>query len=326
MSDIAPKKSGRAAGGVARAAKLTSERRSAIARNAAVKRHGLKATHRGNFKAELGVDVECYVLKDAGKTAVISQTGMAKALGLSSRGNSLPSFIESQAMAPFVGDELSAKLASPLIFQWPGVGGGAPPIVAHGYDATVLIDICNAIAAANAAGKLSKRYDKIIQQAATITGASAKSGIRQFVYALAGYNPSAQEVIAAFKMYVTEEARKYEKEFPPELYAEWHRLYKIHVPRRGKPWEFKTLTLDHIYTPLADSNGKVLKLTRESKDKDGDRRKKLFMFLSEIGTRALRMHLGRVLEMAQSSKTKDEYEGKVAERFGGQLKLALTSD
>jgi hypothetical protein len=32
-------------------------------------------------------------------------------------------------------------------------------------------------------------------------------------YALAGYNPIAEEVIAAFKLYVQEEARDYEKEF-----------------------------------------------------------------------------------------------------------------
>jgi len=44
----------------------------------------------------------------------------------------------------------------------------------------------------------------MIEQAQIITSASAKNGIRQLVYALAGYNPTAEEVIAAFKMYVRE--------------------------------------------------------------------------------------------------------------------------
>jgi hypothetical protein len=39
-------------------------------------------------------------------------------------------------------------------------------------------------------------------------------------YTLAGYNPTADEVITAFKLYVQEEAKKYEPEFPNELYAE----------------------------------------------------------------------------------------------------------
>ena len=167
----------------------------------------------------------------------------------------------------------------------------------------------------------------MVQQAQIIMGASAKNGIRQLVYALAGYSPSTDEVISAFKLYVQEEAKKYEKEFPPELYAEWHRLYEIPVPDRGRPWHFKQLTVDHIYTPLAESNGKLLTLLRANKSEGGDRRKKLFQFLNEIGARALRMHLGRVLEMAESSDTHEEYEKKIRKRFGrqGELDLSTTS-
>jgi hypothetical protein len=83
----------------------------------------------------------------------------------------------------------------------------------------------------------------MIEQARIITSASAKNGIRQLVYALAGYNPTAEEVIAAFKLYVREEARDYEKEFPDQLYAEWYRLYKLPKPQKNKPWKFKHLTI-----------------------------------------------------------------------------------
>jgi hypothetical protein len=37
----------------------------------------------------------------------------------------------------------------------------------------------------------------------------------------------------------------------------------------------------------------------------------------------LRMHLGRVLEMAESSANKHEYEQKVGERFGVERQLEL---
>jgi hypothetical protein len=156
-----------------------------------------------------------------------------------------------------------------------------------------------------------------------ILNASAKAGIKGLVYALAGYNPTAQEVITAFKMYVQEEAKKYEKEFPNELYMQWHRLYDIPVHERGKPWHFKHLTVAHIYFPLAQSNGKILQLARATKANAGDRKTKLFQFLSEVGARALRMQLGRVLEMAESSDDKAAYERKIVQRFGGQQELAL---
>src|SRR5688500_946878 len=60
------------------------------------------------------------------------------------------------------------------------------------------------------------------------------------------------------------------------------------LPERGRPWEFKFLTIDHIYRPLARSNGKVLALARSSKHANGDKNNKIHQFLSEIGVKALR--------------------------------------
>ena len=57
----------------------------------------------------------------------------------------------------------------------------------------------------------------------------------------------------------------------------------------------------HVYHPLAQSSGKIYGLLKALKAKDGDRQKKLFQFLNEIGARALRIQLGRVLEMAEST-------------------------
>jgi hypothetical protein len=143
------------------------------------------------------------------------------------------------------------------------------------------------------------------------------------VYALAGYSPTTEEVIAAFKVYVQEEARKYEPEFPSELYAEWHRIYEIPVPERGKPWLFRNLTVQHVYFPLAKSSGKLYTLLKALKVSGGKRYDKLFQFLNEIGARALRIQLGRILEMAESSTDRFEYERKIVERFGGQTELEL---
>lgn len=314
-------------GAKARANALSPEQRSEIAAKAAIARWGEKppvASHTGNFKAEFGVDVECYVLADKTKTTVISQTGLARILGLSPRGNSFPSFINSQTMADYVGGDLREKVENPVRFQWAAPGGGTPPITVNGFNSAMLIDVCNAVILAEAKGALKgPRYKTIVQQAHIIVGASAKDGIRQLVYALAGYSPSAEEVIAAFKLYIQEEARKYEPEFPNELYMQWHRLYEIPVPIRGKPWHFKFLTVNHIYHPLAQSGGKVYELLKALKAKDGDRAKKLFQFLNTVGARALRMHLGRVLEMAESASNKAEYEAKVRQRFGDQKELEL---
>jgi P63C domain len=312
-----------AKGGLARAAALSDAQRQEIARRAAQARWGVRALHRGNFLKDFGIDVDCYVLDDSSKTAVISQRGMGQAIGFSRRGSRLTVFANSKAMEDYIGRELKEKLQNPLVFQLPGAAAASPvSALANGYDATILIDICNAIIAAKVGGKLSgPRYDKMIEQARIITSASGKNGIRQLVYALAGYNPTAEEVIAAFKLYVREEARDYEKEFPDQLYAEWYRLYNLPKPQKNKPWKFKHLTIGHVYEPLAKSNGRVYELTQALRSASNERWKKLHQFLSDVGVKALRTQLGQTLGIAQVSDTAEQYEANIKRVFKGQPDL-----
>jgi len=317
--------SGKAKGGHARADALSPDERKAIAAKAAAARWAaarpVKATHRGNFKEEFGIDVDCYVLDDEQKTAVISQRGMGAALGMEkTSGTALPRFLKGGKVAPYVGGELREKLENPLIFQWSRAGAKSPVLV-HGYDVTILIDVCKAIITAEEEGKLLRRQAHIAKQAHVIVNASAKAGIKGLVYALAGFDATKEDVIAAFKLFVRDEARKYEKEFPPELYGEWYRLYDLPVPKRNKPWKFMRLTVDQIYRPLAQSSGTILAMTRTRKAISGDRSKKLHQFLSKVGVKALRQHLGQLLGIAQVSENREQYERHFEKVFGQQLTL-----
>lgn len=320
------KSNGRAAGGLARSKALSQNERKAIAQKAAAARWGkpIRAIHKGNFLDEFGADVECYVLDDATRTAVISQTGMGRAIGLSSRGSALPRFVKSQSVSPFLGADLLEKLENPLKFQYLPPGAGTPPFEGLGYDATILVDLCKAVIKADAELKLKPHQRHVARQAAMVVSASAKSGIKGLVYALSGYNPTADEVIQAFKLYVSEEAREYEKEFPDQLYDQWYRLYQL--PDQGgntRPWRFAHLTVNQVYMPLARSNGKIYELTQAQKAKSAARHKKLHQFLSEVGVKALRTHLGQLLGIAQISKSKEEYERHVEAVFGNQMQLNL---
>jgi P63C domain-containing protein len=325
-------------GGNARAAKLSPARRSEIARAAALAKHGtgkemaptqegaparsLRATHRGSFKADFGIDVDCYVLDDEKRTGVISKRGMGLALGMGESGSVFPYFISGKKVSEYVGSELAEKLAKPLIFQWTAVGANTPPVPVHGYDVTILIDVCKVIIKAAAVGVLQKRHEHIVKQAHVIQSASAKHGITQLVYALSGYDVTRAEQIAAFKEYVRQEAREYEKAFPDRLYEEWYRLYELPRPGKNKPWKFRTLTIDHVYKPLARSNGKIYELTRYQRSLNRkDRWKKLHQFLEAIGLTALGWHLGELVGIAKRAKTLAEYEQNVEEEFGVKRKM-----
>lgn len=312
--------------GLARAESLTPEERSAIAKKGAEARWGVrpaKASHKGNFQGEFGIDVECYVLDDDRKTAVISKSGLGASIGLSKRGNAFTRFVASKSIAPYLGAEIRDKIENPIKFQWGTGGAGDPPSEVHGYDVTLLIDVCKAILEADADLALSPNQAALAHQARIILNASAKAGIQNLVYALAGYDATKQEVIEAFKVFVREEAREYEKEFPNKLYEEWYRLYQLPKPERNKPWKFKHLTVKHVYMPLAQSNGQILDLTRANKAASKARWKKLHQFLADVGVKALRTHLGQLLGIAQISRDREEYERHVNKVFGVQQELDL---
>jgi len=160
--------SGKAKGGLARAEALSPERRKIIAKQGAIARWGakpLRATHRGNFQEEFGIDVECYVLDDDPKTAVVSQRGLAAALGLpAARGTTLIRFLKGGKIAAYVGTELAEKLDNPIKFLL----SSTSQVTVHGYDVTILIDICKAVIRTGEDGKLAPSQAGLAKQAVCV--------------------------------------------------------------------------------------------------------------------------------------------------------------
>ena len=52
---------------------------------------------------------------------------------------------------------------------------------------------------------------------------------------------------------------------------------------------------------------------------EGKKSTKLHQFLSEVGVKAFRQHLGKLLGIARISSTKEEYEDHFQKIFGTQL-------
>lgn len=301
---------------------MSEAERIAAARKAAEARWGRKSTHKGSFLEEFGIDADCYVLDDELGTAVVTQSGLARILGFQGQraGFLLSRFLQKQSVVECLGNIALEKIQNPFKFQYIGRGNGGqnqPPFYAFGYDATVIIDICNAILAASAFDASIKK--NLVASAGVIVGACAKEGIRDLIYKLAGYNSTKAQVIAAFRQFVQEEASKWAREFPDDLYSEWQRIYQIPAPIKGRHWEHRHLTVRHIYFPLARSKGVLLDLLREAK---GDQRnKKLHQFLNEVGKDALRSQIWKVVGIAMGSRTRADYERSIANAFGGQLPL-----
>ncbi len=308
--------------GLARAEKLSPDRRSEIASQAAKARWTVKAIKKGNLKEVLGADIDCYVVDDEHKTVIISQTGMAQALGFQ-RGNDLLKFLNSERIAPYVSGELKGKLEKPLIFQGLPPAANIPPPTIHGYNIEDLIDYCLAVIRAFEDGKLLEIQEKSVRQAKALVVASAKLGIKHLAYAICGYDPIREAVIADFRRYVREDAGDYEKLFPRELYGEWARIYQlpIHKCPNGfelRPWKFKYLTEDHVYWPVAKTKGAIQQYLIERRKQTQGFGKRLLQWLNEDGREAVRNHINRLIGMMDSVEDGNikEYEKRVENKFG----------
>jgi len=262
--------------------------------------------------------LDCYHLDNG--TRLFHKRGIAKALGLKSAGgNAFKKMISRKGVGSALGEELRTKIDNPIIFQPlaldPGQGSGHN--VGHGYEATVLIDICEALIQAQHAGKLAPSQAFLAMQAEIIVRSSAKLGIIALIDEATGYiaDKRKEEYRQLFQAFVQEEFRQWEREFPDRFFDMIYRLYglKRKSPKSFQhPGFFGRFIRKYVYHPLANSNGAIL----EELDKKnpavyvgGGRRYKMFQFLTEeIGLPAFRQHLWQVVGIGSSVADKTAFD------------------
>jgi hypothetical protein len=264
-----------------------------------------KATHGSPDKlfkiGDMEIRLECYVLDDG--TRVLSGRGMQKAMGLGQEhGSKFKAFLKNKEIAPFISENLSKILETPIKFIRPGRGGK----VASGYEATVLQKICDVVLQARKKGKLTTPKDLLVaEQCEILTRVFAKVGIIALVDEITGYqNVRDREALyRILKVYVREELLPWAKTFPDEFYKELFRLHNwTYDPENVKrPGVIGTWTNKLIYERLPEGVLEELQKKNPRTYKRG-RRFKHFQFLTEdIGNPHLRGHLQQVIVLMRIS-------------------------
>ncbi len=310
---------GKARGGLARAASLTPEQRRAIAKKGADARKELaslpKATHgSADRPLKIGdIEIPCYVLDDG--TRVLSQRGLISGIGMShgstKSGDARPvAFFESGAIKPFVVNELTVVLRSPIKFR-PRHGGRA----AYGYPATILADICETVLAVRQAGKFPARQSNIADQCEVLVRGFARVGIIALVDEATGYQKDrARDALAKIlEAFVAKELRPWVKKFPAEFYEEMFRLRGLpfNPDSVKRPPYFGHLTNDIVYRRLAPGVWKELK-AKSRKNSEGRPTHQLHRLLTpEVGDPRLRDLLMKVITVMQLSDKWGDFKLKL---------------
>lgn len=327
------KKTGKAAGGKARAAQLSPERRKEISEIAlkAKKEHAslLKATHgSAENPLRLGeIEIPCYVLED--ETRVLSQSGLMSGLGMTKRGSSrdgddqLTVLANSLLSLQLIDPEKALALKKPIEFK-PKHGGRS----AYGYPATVLADVCEAILNARAADKLPVRLAVLARQCEVLIRGFARVGIIALVDEATGYQKErARDSLAKIlEAWVAKELQPYVRTFPSDFYEELFRLRGLPYPPTNpkfRPQYFGVLTNDIVYERLAPGLLEELKKQATKDEKKAHLHRRL---TQEVGHPRLKEHLASVTTVMKLSSDYQDFISKmnrVHPRFGQTYMLDL---
>lgn len=287
--------------GNARAASLTPEQRSAVAKKGAEARWG-KLKDKPIPKAIIGspdnplriagVEIPCYVLDDERRVLVqknmIGALDMAQGTAGRGEGDRLAKFIATKSINPFVAKELSHVIIEPILFTTP-TGN-----TAYGYEATVLADLCEAVLKARREGRLNYQQGHIADRCEILVRGFARVGIIALVDEATGYQyiRARRDLETILGLYISKDLAKWAKTFPDSFYANIFRLkgWKYTPGSSKRPMAVARITTDLIYSRLAP--GVLAELQRlNPKDEHGRRKHKLFQRLThDIGIPALREH------------------------------------
>jgi len=320
MSDeIVPAK-GKAKGGVARAASLTPEERSEIARQGAIARWGdrLGDLPKAAYIGELTIGdmvFPCSVLSDG--TRILTQSDFMAGMGMYYSGwvaknrtaedvsAEVPHFLSFSTLKPFINKHLG-DLQS-ITVKYRTVGGN----VAHGIKAETIPKICEIWLDADEQAALGVRQKKVAAKAKILMRALAHVGIIALVDEATGYQEirDKKALEAILDRFLRKEFAAWAKRFPDEFYQEMFRLrgWEWSGMKVNRPSVVGRYTNDLVYDRLAPNILEELE-KKNPKNEKGNRVRKHHQWLTEdIGHPALAQHLYAIIGFMRASGTWDDF-------------------
>lgn len=247
------------------------------------------------------IELDCAVLEDG--TRVLSERAVHRAFG-SKRGGShwrrvktgsdganLPSFLSANNLSPFINNDLTMALISPI--QYGSSAGGA---TANGIAAELLPEICGVYLAARRAGKLHPSQEHLAEQAEVLMQAFAKVGIVALVDEATGYQRDrAHDALRLLlTKYIAEGLQKWLKTFPDAFFAELDRLYdNAPTTPKNRPQYYGHFINKYVYDPLENGYVKA-ELNKLNITDEGKRKARFHQWLSADGRNMLIHQIGRV--------------------------------
>ena len=188
-------------------------------------------------------------------------------------------------------------------------------VIAHGYDAEDVIDICDMYMQAKHDNALLPNQVQLADNAYMLIKAYAKVGLIALIDEATGYQTTRKKdaLRLLVEKYIIEDARRWTKEFYDPFFDELDRLYKNQkTTSRNRPKYYGMFINKYIYKPI--EKGEIFKkLIELNPSRNGIRKKRLHQFLSDkTGLRVLRDRIAKITGIMQISHNKPDFERNYA--------------
>lgn len=264
----------------------------------------IKATHgTPDHPLKIGdIEIPCYVLENGQRVlvqrAVVNAIGISRGSSSGAGGDRLAKFISGKILKPFIPNALTEVTKNPIKFKTPNGN------LAHGYEATILADICEAILQARIEGVLQKQQEHIAEQCEILMRGFARVGIIALVDEVTGYQEvrDRNELNRILEKYIAKELLPWTKRFPDEFYEQLFRLlnWQYSPLSASRPGYVGTLTNRLVYEKLPP--GVLDELRDKNPSEKGRRKHKHHQFLTEdIGNPHLEKHIASVITLMRIS-------------------------
>lgn len=243
------------------------------------------------------LELPCYVLENGMR--VFSGRGIQNAIGAkSTSGAWINRFINSKPIQMNLQTGTFERLNDPIPFKRNNAGGSQS--ITYGYEATLLIDLCNAIidAGNDRSFDIDEEY---VKNATIIVRAVAKVGIIALVDEATGYdkekNRAKDELQNYLKQFISQEAAKWVKTFDDSFFE---MLYRLHNWSWSKTHKHPGIVGYWINDIVYERLGPMV-LTELKKAKGMNGKGKLHQYLTtDVGHPKLKEHLASVQILAKA--------------------------
>lgn len=259
-----------------------------------------------------GLIIPCYVLEDG--TRVLSGRGMQNALRMVDEGDNLSQkagtrlkrYLDQKTLKSFIYSNREVDHFNPIICY-----DGKTKV--NGYEASILVDICDSFLEARKSIELSPRQQIIATQCEILVRAFAKVGIISLVDEATGYQYERERdaLQVVFEAYISKELQKWQKKFPDKFYYEIFRLKNWDYTVSGikkRPSVIGRWTNELIYNQLPKGVLEELK-SKTPKSEYGNYTARFFQSLTpDIGHPALTEQIYKVMGLMGASKNWNEFK------------------